>query len=93
MNIGVNPRDGIFPKRPKVYISSLKLAGRTGSVVKTSISLRGGISTQRPKIAIFCGSCKYFLFDSFEPGMKIRMNPRDGIFPKRPKTVHFKSQP
>ncbi|KAL9969568.1 hypothetical protein ACROYT_G021797 [Oculina patagonica] len=83
--IKMNPRDGGFSKRPKLYISSLKLAGFAGSEVKISFNLHGGISTQRPKIVIFNASCSPFQFDSFGPGMKIKMNPRDGGFSKSPK--------
>ncbi|KAL9969572.1 hypothetical protein ACROYT_G021801 [Oculina patagonica] len=81
----MTPRDGGFSKRPKLYISSLKLAGFAGSGVKISFNLHGGISTQRPKIVIFNASCSPFQFDSFGPGMKIKMNPRDGGFSKSPK--------
>ncbi len=83
--IRMSPRDGIFPKRAKLYISCLKLAGLTRSGVKTNINVRGGISTQVPKIVIFIGSCSTFLFVSFGPGRKLGVNPRDGIFPKRTK--------
>ncbi len=34
---------------------------------------------------IFSGLCSTFLFDCFGPGVKTRINPRDGGFPKRPK--------
>ncbi len=47
----MNPRDGGLPKRPKVYISSLNLAGFAGSGVTMRVNLRGGISTQVPKSA------------------------------------------
>ncbi|KAL9969571.1 hypothetical protein ACROYT_G021800 [Oculina patagonica] len=83
--IKMNPRDGGFSKRPKLYISSLKLAGFAGSGVKISFNLHGGISTQRPKSVIFNGSCSTFKFDSFGPGVKIKINQRDGGFSKRPK--------
>ncbi len=82
MKIRINPRDGIFPKRTKLYILSLKLAVSDGSVVKISFNLHGGILTQGPEIVIFSGSCSTFLFDSFGPGLKIIMNQRDSIFPK-----------
>ncbi len=82
--IRINPRDDIFPKRPKLYISSLKLACFTGSGMKISLNLRGCISTQGPKIAIFSGTCVTFSFDSTESGVKVRKNPRNGIIPKRP---------
>ncbi len=83
MKIRMNPRDGGYPKRLKLYILSLKLTGFAGSGVKIRFNLPGGISTQRPNIVIFSSSCSTFLFYSFGPGMKIRMNPRDGSFPKR----------
>ncbi len=79
----MNPRDGGFPKRLKLYILSLKLTGFAGSGVKIRFNLPGGISTQGPKIVIYSCACGTFLFYSFGPGMKIRMNPRDGGFPKR----------
>ncbi len=61
------------------------MAGFAGSGVEIGFYLRGGISTQGPKIAIFSGSCCTFLFDFFGPGVKIRKTPRDGILQKRPK--------
>ncbi len=76
----------------KLYISSVKLAGFAGSGVKMSFNLRGGTSAQGPIIIIFSGSCSTLLFDSFGPGVKIRINTRDDIFPKKTHTVHFKSQ-
>ncbi len=82
MKIGMNPRDDIFPKRPQLYISSLKLVDLHGSEVKTSINRRGGISTQVPKLVIFSRSCSSSLFDSLGLGIKIRMIPHDDIFPK-----------
>ncbi|KAL9986768.1 hypothetical protein ACROYT_G000961 [Oculina patagonica] len=85
MNIRMNPRDGGFPKRPKMYFSSLKRAGFAGCEVKLSSFLRDGISTAGLIIVIISGSSSTFLFDSFGPEMNIRMNPRDGGFPKRPK--------
>ncbi len=42
--------------------------------------LREGISTQGTKIVIFSCLCRTFHFDYFGPGVKIRMNPRDGGF-------------
>ncbi len=54
---------------------------------RMSFNLRSGISTQKGlKIVIFSGSCSTLLFDSFEPGVKIRMkeNARFIRFPKRP---------
>ncbi len=64
----------IFPKRPILYISSLKLAGYAGLRVKTSFDLRGGILTQGPKIFIFNTSCSTFIFEIFGPGENIRQN-------------------
>ncbi|KAL9986767.1 hypothetical protein ACROYT_G000960 [Oculina patagonica] len=90
MNIRMNPRDGKFPKRPKMYFSSLKRAGFAGCEVKLSSYLRDGISTAGLIIVIISGSSSKFLFDSFGPEMNIRMNPRDGGFPKRPK-MYFSS--
>ncbi|KAL9986766.1 hypothetical protein ACROYT_G000959 [Oculina patagonica] len=90
MNIRMNPRDGGFPKRPKMYFSSLKRAGFAGCEVKLSSYLRDGISTAGLIIVIISGSSSTFLFDSFGPEMNIRMNPRDGGFPKRPK-MYFSS--
>ncbi len=84
MNVRMNPGDGGFPKRPKLYISNLKRAGFAGSSVKIICYLRGGISIQRPQIVIFSGSCSTSLFDSFGPGMNIRINPCDSGFPKVP---------
>ncbi len=46
-------------------------------------NLRGGISTQGPKIVIYSRTCSTFLFYSFGPGVRIRMNPRGGGFPER----------
>ncbi|KAL9960230.1 hypothetical protein ACROYT_G033660 [Oculina patagonica] len=96
--IWMNPRDGGFPKRPKLYISSLKLAGFAGSEVeisfnagfagsggKISFNVRGGISTQGSEIVIISGPFSTFTHDSFGPGEKLRMNPGDGRFPKRTK--------
>ncbi len=77
----MNPRDGLFPKRPTLYIWSLKGAGFAGSGVKISFILRGSISMQGPKIIIFRSLCIAFLLGSFGPGVIIRMNLRDGIFP------------
>ncbi len=85
VKVRTNPRDDGFPTRLKLHISSVKLVSFAGSGVKTSLKLRYSISTQGPKIVIFSGSCSTFLFDSFRPGMEIRMNPCDGGFPKRPK--------
>ncbi len=51
--------------------------------MKLSFCLRGGILTQGLKIDVFSGSCNTFLFDSFGPGVKIRINRRDGGFPKK----------
>ncbi len=81
----MNPRDGGFSKRPKLYISSLKLAGFAGSGVEIRFNLSGGILTQGPKIVISRGSLVTFLFDPFGPEVKIRMNQRHGDFTKRPK--------
>ncbi len=78
----MNPRDGGFPKRSKVYISSLKLACFAGSGVKISFILRGRISTQEPKIVTFSCSNRAYLFDSFGPGVKIRKHPLAGGFTK-----------
>ncbi|KAL9986769.1 hypothetical protein ACROYT_G000962 [Oculina patagonica] len=85
MNIRMNPRDGGFPKTPKMYFSGLKRAGFAGCEVKLSSFLRYGISTAGLIIVIISGLSSTFLFDSFGPEMNIRMNPRDGGFPKRPK--------
>ncbi len=38
------------------FQGDLKLAGFAGSRVEISFNLRGGISTQEPKIIIFIGS-------------------------------------
>ncbi len=81
----INPREGIFPRRNKLYILSLKLAGFAGSGVKIGYGQRYGILTHGAKIVIFSGSCSTFLFNSLKPGVQFRMNPRDGIFPKRNK--------
>ncbi len=51
--------------------------------MKVSLNL-GGIFTQGLEIVIFSGSRSTIPYDSFLPGEKIRMNPRDGGFPKRP---------
>ncbi len=85
MNIRLNPRDGIFQKRPKLYLTIFKLEGFVGSAGKITFNMRGGNSFQGPKIFIFNDSCDAFLFDSFGPGVIIRLDPRDGIFRKRPK--------
>ncbi len=50
VSIRQNPRDGIFRKRPKLYVSSFKLVGVSRSTKKISFNIRGGISIQRPKI-------------------------------------------
>ncbi len=81
----MNPRDGGFAKRAELFISSLNVACFAESVVKRSSHLRGGISIQGPKIVIFSGSWRAFLFDYFEPRKKIMRNPRDGLFSQRPK--------
>ncbi len=60
----MNPCDGGFSKRPKVYIYSLKRASLSRSGLEIRSNLRGGISTQGPKIVIFSVSCSAFLFDS-----------------------------
>ncbi len=65
----------MFPKRLKLYISSLKLE---------EFNLRGGISKQGSKPIIFSASCSTFLFDSFGTGLNYRLNPHDGNFPTRP---------
>ncbi len=65
VKIRTNPRDGGFPKRLKLYISSLKVAGFSGSGEKIRFHLRGGMSTQGPKIVIYSGTYSTFLFDSF----------------------------
>ncbi len=83
----------IFKEDPtELYISSLKLAGFAGAGVKIGFNLCNGISTEGPKIVIFSGSCSTFFSDPFGPGVKIKMNLGDGIFPKRTQTVHFQSQ-
>ncbi len=46
VKIRMNLRDGIFPKRLKRYIASLKLAGFAGFGVTISFTLPGGISTK-----------------------------------------------
>ncbi len=46
MNIRTHLRDGGILKRPKQYISGLKLAGFARSGVKISFYLRGEILTQ-----------------------------------------------
>ncbi len=61
----MNPRDGGFQKRPKGYISSLKLSSFARSGVEIRFNLRGGISMEGLKIVIFSVSCSAFLFDSF----------------------------
>ncbi len=85
MKIKKKPCDGGYPKRTKQYISSLTLAGYSRSKMKISLNLRGGISTQRPKIVILSNSYGSFLFDSCGPGVIIRTNPCDGGFPIRTK--------
>ncbi len=52
MKKGVNVRACSFPKRPKLYISSLKLASFAGSGVKIRFNQRRGTLTQGPKIVI-----------------------------------------
>ncbi len=42
MKIRMNPHDGGFPKRPKMFILSFKLSGFGGSGVKIGVNLRGG---------------------------------------------------
>ncbi len=69
MKIRMNPRDGRFAKRPKRYLSNLKLAGFAGCGMKISCHLHGGTLTQGPKIVIFSGSCSIFIFDSLVPGV------------------------
>ncbi len=49
MKIRMNPRDGGFAKRPKLYISSLKLASFAGSGIKIRVNLRDSMLTQGPK--------------------------------------------
>ncbi len=53
--------------------------------MKIRFNLRGGMSTQGIKIVIFSGSCSTFFFDYFRTGVKIKMNLRDGGFPKSSK--------
>ncbi len=57
---------------------------------KVSFNIRGGISNQVPKIFIFSASCDTFLFHTFWPGVNIRLNPRDEIFPKKSQAVRHK---
>ncbi len=83
VNIRFNPCDGIFPKRPKLYDLSFRLAGFAGSGEEITFNIRGRISSQGPKIFIFTASCDTFLFGSFGPEVNIRLNPCDAIFPKR----------
>ncbi len=83
VKIRMNPRDGGLPKRPNLYISSLKHAGFAGSGVTLSLNLLGCILRQGHKTIIFSGSCNTLLFDSFGTGVKIRINPRDGGFSKQ----------
>ncbi len=91
VKIRMNQRDGIFPERHNLYILSLKLAGYDGSVVKISFNLRISISPQGPKIALFSDPFCTFFFDSFGPGVKIRINQRDGILLKTSKLyISFK---
>ncbi len=85
MEIRINSRDGGLPKRPKMYIASLKLARFAASGVKISVNLPGGILAQGPKIVISRGSFVTLLFDSFGIEVNSRMNPRDGSFASTPK--------
>ncbi len=85
MKIRKNLRDGGFTKTPKLFILSLRVHGFAETGVKIRFNLRRGISRQGPKIVIFCCSCSTFLFDAFEPCVKIRMNPRNGGLTKRHK--------
>ncbi len=55
-----------------------------GSELQINLNLRGDISSQGPKNVIFSCSCSTLLFDTFGPGVKISLNPRVGVFPKRP---------
>ncbi len=82
MNIAPNPRDGIISKRPKLYIVSFKQKVFVGIGVQIRLNLRIEISSSGPKIFIFSSSFSTFLFDFFEHGVNISLNPRDGIFPK-----------
>ncbi len=45
----MNPRDAISIKRPKVQMSTLKLAAFAGSGMKKSFNLRVGIQHKGPK--------------------------------------------
>ncbi len=85
MEIKKNPCDGGFPKRPKKYIQSLKLAFYNRLKMEVSFNLRVGISTQRPKTVILNNSYGTFIIDSCGHGLIIRINPRDGGFPIRTK--------
>ncbi len=80
MKIRLNLRDGILPKRPKRYVLSFKLTDVAGSEEKITFNIRSGISMQGQKIFIIIASCDTFRFDSFGTGLKIRLNPRDGVF-------------
>ncbi len=52
MKIRMNPRDGGFAKRPKLYISNFKPSGFAECGMKISFHLRGGTLTQGPIIVV-----------------------------------------
>ncbi len=83
--IRLNPCNGIFSKRPKLYVSCFSLTGFDESAEKITLNIRSGILIQKSKIFIFSTSCDNSLFGSFGPEVNIRLNQCDGIFYKRPK--------
>ncbi len=86
MIIRLNLRDDTFQKRPKMYVSSFKVAVVGGSEEKIRLNLRGdGISSRDVRNFQFAFGMWLKTFELLGDGVIIRLSLHDGIFPKRPK--------
>ncbi len=79
-----NLRDGIFQKRPQMYVSSFKVAVFGGSGEKITLNVRvDGNSSRDVKKLQFAFRMWSKTFESLRDGLIVRLNLRDGIFLKR----------